>query len=68
MLRIYAKPSVDTVTITKIISANVITNWLGYIILVGIVFSGRLSVINRLVSKMVGINFRIALHVLLIHH
>lgn len=37
--RLYSRLGLDTVTVTKIISANVITNWLGYIVLAGIIFS-----------------------------
>jgi uncharacterized membrane protein YbhN (UPF0104 family) len=37
--RLYSRLGLDAVTVTKIISANVITNWLGYIILAGTIFS-----------------------------
>jgi len=37
--RLYSRLGLDAITVTKIISANVITNWLGYIILAGTIFS-----------------------------
>jgi len=40
--RLYSRLGLDTATITKIVSANVITNWFGYIILAGIIFSAGL--------------------------
>ena len=40
--RLYTRLGLDTATITKILSMSLITNWLGYIILAGILFSFRL--------------------------
>lgn len=40
--RLYSRLGLDTATITKILSMSLITNWLGYIILAGILFSFRL--------------------------
>lgn len=40
--RLYSRLGLDVATITKIVTINVITNWLGYIILAGIIFSLRL--------------------------
>lgn len=40
--RLYSRLGLDAGTITKIVSINIITNWLGYIILAGIIFSLRL--------------------------
>lgn len=40
--RLYSRLGLDTATITKILSMSLITNWLGYIILAGILFAGRL--------------------------
>lgn len=39
--RLYSRLGVDAATITKILSMSLITNWLGYIILAGILFSLR---------------------------
>ncbi len=41
-LRLYTRLGVDAVTITKIISTNIVTNWLGYIIIASIIFSSGL--------------------------
>lgn len=40
--RLYSRLGLDAGTITKILSMSLITNWLGYIILAGILFSFRL--------------------------
>jgi uncharacterized membrane protein YbhN (UPF0104 family) len=40
--RLYSRLGLETATITKIFTINIITNWLGYIILAGIIFSTRL--------------------------
>ena len=40
--RLYSRLGLETATITKIFSINIITNWLGYIIIAGIIFSSRL--------------------------
>lgn len=40
--RLYSRLGLEVSTITKIVSINIITNWLGYIILAGIIFSMRL--------------------------
>lgn len=40
--RLYTRLGVDAVTITKIISTNIVTNWLGYIIIAAIIFSSGL--------------------------
>lgn len=40
--RLYSRLGLDVATITKIVTINVITNWLGYIILAGTIFSLRL--------------------------
>lgn len=40
--RLYSRLGLDAETITKILSMSLITNWLGYIILTGILFSFRL--------------------------
>ena len=40
--RLYSRLGLEVSTITKILSINIITNWLGYIILAGIIFSFRL--------------------------
>lgn len=40
--RLYSRLGLEVGTITKILSINIITNWLGYIILAGIIFSSRL--------------------------
>lgn len=40
--RLYSRLGLRVATITKIVTINVITNWLGYIILAGIIFSLRL--------------------------
>lgn len=40
--RLYTRLGVDAVTITKIISMNIVTNWLGYIIIAAIIFSSGL--------------------------
>lgn len=39
--RLYSRLGLDSGTITKILSMSLITNWLGYIILAGILFSFR---------------------------
>lgn len=40
--RLYTRLGLDAGTITRIVSINIITNWLGYIILAGTIFSLRL--------------------------
>jgi len=40
--RLYSRLGLDAPTITKILSMSLITNWLGYIILMGFLFSFRL--------------------------
>lgn len=40
--RLYSRLGLDVAATTKIVTINVITNWLGYIILAGIIFSWRL--------------------------
>lgn len=40
--RLYSRLGLDAPTITKILSLSLITNWLGYIILAGILFSFRM--------------------------
>jgi uncharacterized membrane protein YbhN (UPF0104 family) len=40
--RLYSRLGLDAATITKILSMSLITNWLGYIILAGILFAFRL--------------------------
>lgn len=40
--RLYTRQGLSVATITQLISFNMITNWLGYIILAGIIFSLRL--------------------------
>ncbi len=40
--RLYSRLGLDAPTITKILSMSLITNWLGYIILTGILFSFRM--------------------------
>jgi uncharacterized membrane protein YbhN (UPF0104 family) len=40
--RLYSRLGLDATTITKILSMSLITNWLGYIILAGILFAGRM--------------------------
>ena len=40
--RLYSRLGVDAVTITKLISTNIITNWLGYTIVAGMIFSSGL--------------------------
>lgn len=40
--RLYTRLGLDVATITRIVSINIMTNWLGYIILAGIIFSLRL--------------------------
>lgn len=40
--RLYSRLGLDAATITKILSMSLITNWLGYIILAGILFTFRL--------------------------
>lgn len=40
--RLYTRLGLEVGTITKIVSINIITNWLGYIILAGTIFSLRL--------------------------
>jgi uncharacterized membrane protein YbhN (UPF0104 family) len=40
--RLYSRLGLEPATITKILSMSLITNWLGYIILAGILFSFRL--------------------------
>lgn len=40
--RLYSRLGLEAATITKILSMSLITNWLGYIILAGILFSFRL--------------------------
>lgn len=40
--RLYSRLGLNVATTTKIVTINVITNWLGYIILAGIIFSWRL--------------------------
>jgi uncharacterized membrane protein YbhN (UPF0104 family) len=40
--RLYSRLGLSVPTISKIVSVNIITNWLGYIILAGIIFSLRL--------------------------
>lgn len=40
--RLYSRLGLEVGTITKIFTINVVTNWLGYIILLGIIFSARL--------------------------
>jgi len=40
--RLYSRLGLDTPTITKVFSLSVITNWLGYMLLAGIIFSLRL--------------------------
>lgn len=40
--RLYSRLGLEIATITRIVTINVITNWLGYIILAGIIFSLRL--------------------------
>lgn len=40
--RLYTRLGLEVGTITKIVTINIITNWLGYIILAGIIFSLRL--------------------------
>lgn len=40
--RLYSRLGLSVPTISKIVSVNIITNWLGYIILAGIIFSMRL--------------------------
>ena len=40
--RLYSRLGLKVGTITKIFTINVVTNWLGYIILLGIIFSARL--------------------------
>ena len=40
--RLYSRLGLDTPTITKVFTLSVITNWLGYMVLAGIIFSFRL--------------------------
>ena len=40
--RLYSRLGLEVGTITKIFTINVVTNWLGYIILAGIIFAARL--------------------------
>lgn len=40
--RLYSRLGLDTPTITKILSLSLVTNWLGYIILAGLLFSFRM--------------------------
>ncbi|HEY0289833.1 MAG TPA: lysylphosphatidylglycerol synthase domain-containing protein [Pseudomonas sp.] len=40
--RLYSRLGLDVPTITKILSLSLITNWLGYMLLAGFVFSARL--------------------------
>ncbi|RYY76169.1 MAG: UPF0104 family protein [Gammaproteobacteria bacterium] len=40
--RLYSRLGLDPVTITKVISTNIITNWLGYTIVGGIIFTSGL--------------------------
>lgn len=40
--RLYSRLGLDAITIAKIISMNIITNWLGYIIIAAIIFSSGL--------------------------
>lgn len=40
--RLYSRLGLDATTITKILSMSLITNWLGYIFLAGIIFTSRL--------------------------
>lgn len=40
--RLYSRLGLKLATITRIVSINIITNWLGYIILAGVIFSMRL--------------------------
>lgn len=40
--RLYSRLGLDTPTITKVFTLSVITNWLGYMVLAGIIFSLRL--------------------------
>lgn len=40
--RLYSRLGLESATITKILSLSLITNWLGYIILAGLLFSFRL--------------------------
>lgn len=40
--RLYSRLGLDTPTITKVFTLSVITNWLGYTVLAGIIFSLRL--------------------------
>src|SRR5690606_23737899 len=40
--RLYSRLGLSVPTISKIVSVNIITNWLGYIILAGLIFSMRL--------------------------
>lgn len=40
--RLYSRLGLDAATITKILSINIITNWLGYIIVAGTVFALRI--------------------------
>lgn len=41
-LRLYSRLGVDAITIAKVISMNIVTNWLGYIIIAAIIFSSGL--------------------------
>ncbi len=40
--RLYSRLGLDTATITKVFTLSVMTNWLGYMVLAGIIFSFRL--------------------------
>lgn len=40
--RLYSRLGLDTPTITKIFTLNIITNWSGYMLLAGIIFTGGL--------------------------
>lgn len=40
--RLYSRLGLDTPTITKVFTLSVITNWLGYMVLAGVIFSLRL--------------------------
>jgi len=40
--RLYSRLGLDTATITKVFTLSVITNWLGYMVLAGTIFSFRL--------------------------
>ncbi len=40
--RLYSRLGLDNATITKVFSLSIITNWLGYMVLAGVLFSSRL--------------------------